>query len=192
MVPIHSENQVPGKISAAERRRRQVIQQHKIGRSANAQFAHAREIATERAENGIDDVGIMLKSHLKHQVSGHDSWVTKSQLMQQEGALHLLHHVHTEAIVSQANIDARSYHLFNRRATDGVVHVRARVMHAIGMGFSQPTHLTAVYMHTVCSDAARPQNMICLQAIRYTHSIACHAIVLVRDMLSNVDMEAYS
>src|SRR5437588_12980119 len=65
-------------------------------------------------------------------------------------------------------------------------------MHAIGMGFSQPTHLTAVYTHTVCSDAARPQNMICLQAIRYTHSIACYAIVLVRDILSNVDVEAYT
>src|SRR2546421_9632358 len=112
--------------------------------------------------------------------------------MKQVGGLHFLHHVHTEAIVSQANINASSYHLFNRRATDGVVHVRARVMHAIGMGFSQPTHLTAVYTHTVCSDAARPQNMICLQAIRYTHSIACYAIVLVRDILCHVYMEAYT
>src|SRR5438270_13613032 len=43
MVPIHSENQVPGKISTAQRRRRQVIQQHKIGCSAYAQFAHERE-----------------------------------------------------------------------------------------------------------------------------------------------------
>src|SRR2546421_10626550 len=47
-------------------------------------------------------------------------------------------------------------------------------------------------MHTMCGDAARPQNMICLQAIRYTHSIACHAIVLVRDILCHVYMEAYT
>ena len=76
MMPIHSENQVPGEISAAQRRRWQVIQQHKIGCSAYTQFAHAREIATERAKDRINDVGILLKSHLKHQVSGHGSWVT--------------------------------------------------------------------------------------------------------------------
>src|SRR6266567_1654713 len=106
MLTIHAKDQVPGKITAAKRRRRQVIEQHEISGSPHFQDSYLWEIRAEGAEDIVDDAGIMLKSHLQHQVTWHGTRVAKDQLMHQVGCLHLLHHIHAKAIVTQTNIDA--------------------------------------------------------------------------------------
>src|SRR5579859_2473318 len=105
MLPIHSENQVPGKVSTAQGCWRQVIEQHKVGGGPDCQRAQAREIATKRAKDGSGNASVILKSHLRHDVARHAAWVAKEQLRSQVGSLHLLQHIHAEAVVAQAKVN---------------------------------------------------------------------------------------
>ena len=144
MVRIDAKDQVPGKVPAVERRGRQVIEQHEVGGGSDAQCAELREIGAERAEDGLHNAGVVLEGQIQHQVGWHDAWVSGRQFVHEIGSLHLLHHVHTEAIVAKTDIDARAHHLFNGRTANGVVHVRARVVDAIGMRFRQAANFAAI------------------------------------------------
>src|SRR5947207_10941696 len=99
MVRIDTKDQVPGKVPTVEWRRRQVIEQHKVGGGSDAQCAELREIGTERAEDGLHNTSVMLEGQIQYQVAGHNAWISGRQFVHEIGSLHLLHHVHTEAIV---------------------------------------------------------------------------------------------
>src|SRR6266851_496710 len=64
MLCVHTKDQVPGEIAAAKRRGWKIVEQNEIGGGAYTQFADTREIGAERAKDGLDDVGIMLKPSL--------------------------------------------------------------------------------------------------------------------------------
>src|SRR6266446_3260192 len=154
LVPIHTKDQVPGKIPTAKRCRRQVVEQNEVSGGANTQFAHTREIITEWAKDGIHDAGIMLKCQVQNQVCRHSPWIFECQFVKKVRSFHLLHHVHTKPIVAQTDIYSRANHLFNRRSPHGVVHIRAGVMHTIRMSLSQATNFITAHMYTVRSNAA--------------------------------------
>src|SRR5207245_467037 len=134
--------------------------------------------------------GVVLEGQIQHQVGWHDAWVSGRQFVHEIGSLHLLHHVHTEAIVAKTDIDARTHHLFNGRTATSVVHVRARVVDATGTRFCQPANVAAVDVHTMSGNAARPQNMIGFQAHSHAHAITSHTVVFVRGIVCHVNMEA--
>src|SRR5947209_3429182 len=132
MMPVHTEDQVPGKIILAERRRRQIIKQYNIGSATNAQFSHTREIGTEWAEDSFHNMSVMRKSQVEYQVSRHSSGIYQGQFVQEIRCFHLLHHIHAETIVAKTNVHPGSQHFFDGCPSDGIVHIRTWVMNTIG------------------------------------------------------------
>src|SRR5258708_27924256 len=131
MLGGHTKDQVPGEIAAAKRRWWKIVEQNEISGSAYTQFADTREIGAERAKDGPDDVSIMLKRYVQHQVARHDSWICERLLVEKVRCLHLLQHVHGEAIVAHAHSHATTNELFDARSAHGIGQVRAGVMHAV-------------------------------------------------------------
>src|SRR5260221_13590934 len=154
MLYVHTKDQVPGEIAAAKRRWWKIVEQNEISGSAYTQFADTREIGAEWAKDGLDDVGIILKRHVQHQVARHNSWICECLLVEKVRCFHLLHHVHAEAIVSKANSHASTNQIFDGRPSHGIVHVRAGIMYAIGTSLGQATNFTTTHMHSVRGNTA--------------------------------------
>src|SRR5258706_4860695 len=192
MMPVHTEDQVPGKIIATERRRRQIIKQYNIGSATNAQFSHTREIGTERSEDNLHDMGVMCKGQVEYQVSRHGSGVYQGQFVQEIRRFHLLHHIHAETIVAQTHVHSGTHHLLDGCAPNCIVHIRTWIMNTTGTCSGQPANFITSHTHTMCSDTTRSQNAGLLQAINDAHVIARSAIKLVGNIFGNMDMETYS
>src|SRR5258706_6870724 len=191
MMPVHTKDQVPGKIIVAERRRRQVIKQYNIGSATNVQFSDTREIGTEWAEDSPQDMCVMCESQVEYQVSRHGSGVYQGQFVQEIRRFHLLHHIHAETIVAKTNVQPGSQHFFDGCPSDGIVHIRTWIMYTIGTCSGQPANFTTSHTHTMRSDTTRSQNAGLLQAINDAHVIARSAIKLVGNIFDNMDMETY-
>src|SRR5579885_3824023 len=58
MLGVDAKEEMPGKVSAAERRGRVIVEQHQVGSRARTQFAHACKVGDERTEDSLDDSGV--------------------------------------------------------------------------------------------------------------------------------------